>query len=215
MRMKLLSINVALPKKITYRGRTVWTGIFKQPVEGRRRVELMNLEGDRQADLRVHGGRDKALYVYDRANSRHWEAHLGREMPPGQFGENLTVEGMPETEVSIGDRFSIGSAVVEVSEPRAPCFKLGIKMGDPTFLKLFLETGRTGFYLRVIREGEIGAGDAITLLERDPEGITVLEATRLLFSPAPDSEAARRALRIPSLSDRLRRAFSERLSAGC
>jgi MOSC domain-containing protein YiiM len=212
--MKLLSINVALPKEITYRGRTIWTGIFKEPVEGRRRVEHLNLEGDRQADLRVHGGRDKALYVYDRANARHWEGRLGRAMPPGQFGENLTVEGMAETQISIGDRFSIGSAVVEVSEPRAPCFKLGIKMGDPTLLKPFLESGRTGFYLRVIQEGEIGAGDGITLIGRDPDRVTVLEATRLLFSPSPDPSAARRALRIQSLSDRLRRAFAERLSAG-
>jgi MOSC domain-containing protein YiiM len=211
--MKLLSINVALPKEITHRGRRVRTSIFKEPVQGRRAVGLTNLEGDRQADLRVHGGRDKALYVYDRGNALHWEEQLGRAMPPGEFGENLTVEGMPETEVQIGDRFRIGSAIVEVSEPRSPCFKLGLKMGDPTFLKPFLESGRTGFYLRVIEPGEIASGDAIARIARDPDGITVLEATRLLYSPIPDARTAGRALRIASLSDRLRRAFSERIAA--
>ena len=210
--MRLASVNVALPRAVTYRGRRVWTGIYKEPVRGRVRAGFLNLEGDRQADLRVHGGRDKALYVYDRDNSRFWEERFGREMPPGQFGENLTVEGMKEDQVSIGDRSRIGTAVVEVSEPRAPCFKLGVKMGSPAFLKDFLESGRTGFYVRVIEEGEVGAGDVIGTVSRDPAGVTVLDATRLLFSRDVDVHVASRALEIASLSAGLRRSVSERLA---
>lgn len=210
--MRLASVNVALPREVAYRGRRVWTGIYKEPVRGRVHAGFLNLEGDRQADLRVHGGRDKALYAYDRDNSRFWEERLRREMPPGQFGENLTVEGMKENEVHIGDRYRIGSALVEVSEPRAPCFKLGVKMESPAFLKDFLESGRTGFYLRVIEEGDVGAGDVIETVSRDPAGVTVLDATRLLFSRDVDVDVASRALEIASLSVGLRRAVSERLA---
>jgi MOSC domain-containing protein YiiM len=209
--MRLASVNVAYPREVAYRGRRVWTGIFKEPVSGRVRAGFLNLEGDRQADLRVHGGRDKAVYAYDLGNSRFWEQRLKREMPPGQFGENLTVEGMSEDDVRIGDRYRIGSAVFEVSEPRSPCFKLGVKMGSPAFLRDFLESGRTGFYLRVIEEGDVGAGDAIETVSRDPAGVTVLDTTRLLFSDGPDFEVASRALEIPSLSHGLRRTISERV----
>jgi MOSC domain-containing protein YiiM len=210
--MRLASVNVALPRAVSYRGRRVWTGIFKEPVSGRVRARFLNLEGDQQADLRVHGGRDKAVYAYGRENSRYWEERLKREMPAGQFGENLTVEGMPEDEVRIGDRYRIGTALVEVSEPRSPCFKLGVKMGSPAFLKDFLESGRTGFYLRVIEEGEVGAGDGIETVFRDPAGVTVLDATRLIFAREPDPDVAARALEIASLSAGLRRALSERLA---
>ena len=210
--MRLASVNVALPRAVTYRGRRVWTGIFKEPVQGRVRAGFLNLEGDRQADLRVHGGRDKALYAYDRGNSRFWEERLRRAIPPGQFGENLTVEGMKEEQIRIGDRYRIGTAVVEVSEPRAPCFKLGVKMESPAFLKEFLESGRTGFYLRVIEEGDVGAGDVIETVSRDPAGVTVLDTTRLIFSREVDMALASRALEIASLSDRLRRSVSERLA---
>ncbi|MFN2385636.1 MAG: MOSC domain-containing protein [Thermoanaerobaculia bacterium] len=210
--MRLASVNVAFPREIAYRGRRVWTGIYKEPVGGRVRARFLNLEGDRQADLRVHGGRDKAVYAYDLENSRFWAERLGGEIPPGQFGENLTVEGMKEDDVRIGDRYRVGTAVVEVSEPRSPCFKLGVKMGSPAFLKPFLESGRTGFYLRVIEEGELGAGDPIETVSRDPAGVTVLDATRLLFSTDMDVAIATRALEIATLSSGLRRAISERLA---
>ena len=210
--MRLASVNVALPRAVAYRGRRVWTGIYKEPVRGRVHAGFLNLEGDRQADLRVHGGRDKALYAYDRDNSRFWEERLRREIPPGQFGENLTVEGMKEDEIRLGDQYRIGTAVVEVSEPRSPCFKLGVKMESPAFLKGFLESGRTGFYLRVIEEGDVGAGDVIETVSRDPAGVTVLDATRLLFSRDVDVAVAFRALEIASLSVGLRRAVTERLA---
>jgi MOSC domain-containing protein YiiM len=212
--MRLVSVNVSLPREVSYRGRTVWTGIYKEPVSGRVRAGFLNLDGDRQADPRYHGGRDKAIYAYDRGNARFWSEMLGREMPPGQFGENLTVEGMTEGAVHIGDRFRVGTAVVEVSEPRAPCFKLGLKMGSQRFVKEFLESGRIGFYLRVLEEGDVAAGDAIELLWTDAENVTILEATRFLFSEGSDPATARRALRIPSLSDGLRRAFTRRLVGG-
>jgi MOSC domain-containing protein YiiM len=177
----VLSVNVGLPRSVPSRGRTVRTGIFKEPVLFRVQVGRLNLDGDRQADLRVHGGPDKAVYAYDLSGYAYWRQALSRELPFGQFGENLTVEGMPETEVRIGDAYRIGTALLQVSQPRSPCFKLAMKMEMPAFPPLFLAEGRTGFYFRVLEEGEIGAGDAITRESRDPGGSTVLEATRESF----------------------------------
>lgn len=190
--MRILSVNVGRPRELLYRGRTVRTGIFKSPVEGRLAINRLNLVGDEQADLSVHGGTDKAVYAYTSENYAYWEQELTRALPFGQFGENLTVEGMPETDVSIGDVFQMGSAVLQVSQPRTPCFKLGLKMGSPRFLKAFLESGRTGFYLRVLEEGEVGAGDDIEALSADPGHVTVLEMTRLLYSPPGDPTRARK-----------------------
>ncbi len=207
---RLLSVNVSRPKEVLYRGRRIRTGIFKQPVEGRVALRRENLDGDAQADLRVHGGPDKAVYLYTGENTRYWEAQLGRELPFGQFGENFSVEGMPEDRVHIGDIFRIGGASIEVSEPRAPCFKLGLKMGSPQFLKPFLESGRTGFYARVLEVGEVGAGDAITLVAADPRGIAVREMTRLLYARNAYPETTEKALRIRSLSAGLRLALQER-----
>jgi len=180
---KLLSVNVGRPREVEHLGRTVRTAIFKEPVAGPVRVGRTNLEGDRQADLRVHGGPEKAVYAYDLSAYEHWRRELGRELPFGQFGENLTVEGLPETEVSIDDVYRVGGALLQVSHPRSPCYKLGIRMGSPAFLKTFLESGRTGFYLRVLEEGDVQAGDAIELVRREPEAPTVLETVRAEWGP--------------------------------
>ncbi len=176
---KVLSVNVARPRSVPYLGRTVHTGIFKEPVPFRIRVGTLNLEGDQQADLSVHGGPDKAVYAYDLSGYEHWRRELSRELPYGQFGENLTVEGMPETEVWIGDVYRVGTALLQVSQPRSPCFKLALKMEMPTFPRAFLQSGRSGFYLRVLEEGEVGAGDVIELVSREPDEVTVERMTRL------------------------------------
>ena len=181
--MELLSVNVGRPRSVVDRGRTVRTAIFKVPLLVRVRVGRLNIDGDRQADLRVHGGPDKAVYAYDLSGYTFWRKELARALPFGQFGENLTVEGMPETEVHIDDVYRVGGAVLQVSQPRSPCFKLALKMELPRFPRAFLASGRTGFYLRVVEEGEIGAGDAITLLERDPESLTVEQTVRRHFGP--------------------------------
>ncbi len=181
--MKLLSVQVGVPRSVRHGSRTVRTAIFKEPVPGRVRVGRTNLEGDRQADLRVHGGPDKAVYAYDLSGYQHWRRDLGRELPFGQFGENLTVEGMPETEVRIDDVYRVGSALLQISQPRSPCGKLALRMGSPAFLETFLESGRTGFYLRVLEEGEVGAGDAIELVSRDPKAPTVEAAVRRMYGP--------------------------------
>ena len=179
--MRLLSVNVALPRSVEHHGRTVRTAIFKEPVLFRVPVRRSNVDGDRQADLRVHGGPDKAVYAYDISGYEHWRQELSRELPFGQFGENLTVEGMPETEVSIDDVYRVGTALLQVSQPRSPCFKLALKMELPQFPRAFLTSGRTGYYLRVLEEGEIGAGDQIQLVSRDPETVTVERMTRLTY----------------------------------
>ncbi|MEP6993130.1 MAG: MOSC domain-containing protein [Acidobacteriota bacterium] len=183
--MSILSIQVGTPRSVRHGGRTVRTAIFKDPVLFRVFVRRLNVEGDAQADLRVHGGPDKAVYAYDLGGYEHWRQELGLDLPFGQFGENLTVAGMPETQTRIGDVYRIGGAVLQVSQPRSPCFKLAMKMGRPQFLKEFLVSGRTGFYLRVLEEGEIGPGDAITLLSRQPDSATVAQTTRQTFGPAP------------------------------
>src|SRR3954447_2255553 len=160
--MRLLSVNVGLPGEVSYRGRAVKTGIFKTPVEGRVMLRTLNLEGDGQADLDNHGGPYRAAYVYTYENYDHWRDTLGLDgLTYGNFGENFTVTGMPEDEVHIGDIFRVGGALVQVTQPRPPCFKLGIRLRKPTFPKAFLASGRIGFYLRVLQEGEVGAGDQI------------------------------------------------------
>ncbi len=181
---RLVSVNVGRPRSVEYRGRSVRTGIFKEPVLFRVRVATLNLDGDQQADLSVHGGPDKAVYVYDLSGYEHWRRELARELPYGQFGENLTVEGMPETEVRIGDVYRVGTALLQVTQPRSPCFKLALKMEMPTFPRAFLASGRSGFYFRVLEEGEVGAGDAIDLVSREPEAVTVERMTRLTYGGA-------------------------------
>ena len=211
--MKLLSVNVSLPKEVPHGRNAVSTGIFKEPVEGRVVLRTTNLDGDGQADLENHGGVDRAAYAYSIKNYDHWRRELGRDkFAFGQFGENFTVEGMVEDDIYIGDVFRVGDALVEVSQPRPPCFKLGIKMGMAGFPKLFLASGRVGFYLRVLEEGEVGARDAFERVESNPEQVSVREMSRLLFFEPENLEGAKRALRVRALSPGWRDSFEERLA---
>ena len=210
--MKILSVNVSLPKEVPYRGTIITTGIFKESVEGRVTLRSSNLDGDGQADLVAHGGVYKAAYVYSIENYDYWERELGRtDFTFGQFGENFTVEGMLEDEVRIGDVFRVGEALVEVTQPRVPCYKLGLKMGLPGFLKMFLESCRVGFYLRVLEEGEVGAGDTFELVRSEPEEVTVREACHLLYFDPKNLEGAKRVLRIQALAPGWRHSFEERV----
>jgi MOSC domain-containing protein YiiM len=175
----LVSVNVGRPQPVgLHRGRPVQSAIGKAPVEGRVRVEGVNLAGDDQADRRVHGGPDKAVYAYAREDTAWWERELGRELGPGAFGENLTVEGVDVSGALIGERWRLGTVELEVCQPRFPCFKLGLRFGDPQMLKRFTRAERPGAYLRIVREGEIGAGDAIEVAERPDHGVTIALVAR-------------------------------------
>src|SRR5438477_2792677 len=183
--MKLVSINVGLPREVQWHGKTVLTSIFKAPVAGLVKVGRLNLEGDRQSDLKVHGGADKAVYVYPAEHYAFWRAELpGVDLPWGAFGENLTTEGLMEDSVHIGDRFRIGSAELVVTQPRMPCFKLAIRFGRPDMVKRFLRSGRTGVYLAVAREGEVTAGDAATLIARYALSISIAAIAGLYTADA-------------------------------
>ena len=211
--MKLLSVNVSPPVEVMHRGKTVTTGIFKEPVNRRVMLRTMNLDGDGQADLTAHGGIYKAAYVYSIENYDYWKQELGRtDFAVGQFGENFTVEGMPEDEIHVGDVFRVGGALVEVTQPRVPCYKLGIKMGLPQFVKMFLASCRVGFYLRVLEEGEVGAGDVFDRVRTDPERMSVREICRLLYFDPENLRGAKKALHIRALSPGWRRSFVERLA---
>jgi len=178
--MKLLSVNVGLPRAVTWHGIDVTTAIYKSPVSGRTALRKLNLDGDRQADLSVHGGEDKAVYFYPLAHYSYWKKELpGRDLPLGVFGENFTVDSFDEKSIRIGDRFSVGSAEVVVTQPRLPCYKLGIRFQADDMVKRFFLAGLTGFYVSVTREGEVGASDEIKQIDRDPEGVPVSEITRL------------------------------------
>ncbi len=179
---KLLSIQVGHPRQVKWRRRTVTTGIYKEPVAGRIRLRRNNLEGDKQADLRVHGGWDKAVYVYPSEHYAFWRSELpGQYLPYGMFGENFTTEGLDESSVRIGDRFRVGGAVVEVTQPRVPCYKLAVRFGRPDMPQRFHASARCGFYLAVREEGEVGAGDEWKLLARDEDAMSVLESYRSYF----------------------------------
>lgn len=213
--MKLLSVNVSLPREVFYEGKAVRTGIFKQPVDGRVRLARLNLEGDAQGDLANHGGPDKAVYAYTFENYAYWAQQLRRDdFTPGQFGENLTVEEMPENEVCLGDVYRVGQAEVEVSQPRIPCFKLGLKMGLPDFPKRFLASGRLGFYLRVLEEGAVAAGDPIERRRAGPERVNIQDLVRAAYFEGSQQELLRRALRVPALSAAWREFLEQRLAAG-
>jgi MOSC domain-containing protein YiiM len=208
-------VNTGTPREVTWRGRTVSTAIFKEPVEGRATVLALDLEGDRQADLSVHGGVDKAVYAYPAEHYGFWRKELaGRDLPWGMFGENLTVEGVPlEGELCIGDRLRAGSAELVVTQPRLPCFKLGIRFGDAGMVKRFLTASRTGYYLAVTREGEVAAGDPVELLARDEAGLAVSEITRLYTSGRNDAVGLRRGAELAALPEAWRSYFRERLAA--
>jgi MOSC domain-containing protein YiiM len=192
------SVNVGGVRTIEVGARTVTTAIWKSPVEGRVRVAGVNLSGDDQADRTVHGGEHKAVYAYAWEDTLWWQEQLGRELEPGNFGENLTVVGVAVPDAVVGERWRVGSALLEVSEPRFPCFKLGIRMGDPKFLKRFAAARRTGTYLRIIEEGDVGAGDAIELVSRPEHGVTIA-----LFAEAylGDHSLAVRLIEAPQVSD--------------
>jgi MOSC domain-containing protein YiiM len=209
--MRLVSVNVSLPRPVEFRGRTVTTSIFKEPVGGRVFARRLSLEGDWQADLRSHGGLNKAVYAYPLEHYAWWSQELGRgDLRPGQFGENLTLEGLTEDTVHLGDIFRLGGALLQVTQPRYPCFKLGIKMGDPFFPRRFLASGRTGFYLRVLEEGELGAGDRVELAQR-ADGFTVRELWHLVLVDRGNIEGSRLALRCQTLAPEWREPLEERL----
>lgn len=209
---KLLSVNVARPRDVLHQGQAVSTGIFKQPVVGRVRLRRHNLEGDGQADLSVHGGPNKAVYAYPAEHYAFWREQLpGVELPWGMFGENFTTEGLREEEVRIGDRFRVGTVDVVVTQPRFPCVKLGIKFGRADMVKCFLASQRTGFYLAVGQEGEVGGGDAIELIERDLESLTVAHVFRLYVTDKDDWEGLERAIALPALPASWRDHFHKRL----
>ena len=199
--MRLLSVNVGLPQDITWRGQTVRTGIWKQPVDGRRKAAHLNIAGDGQGDLAGHGGENRAVMVYQMDSYCYWEAQLGRhDFSFGQFGENFTVEGLPDNEVCIGDRYRIGGALVEVTQPRVTCYRVGIRMNQSAMPSLLVAHHRPGFYFRVLEEGEVGAGDEITKVADGPERITVAHIDALLYLPGHPRDRLESALRIPALS---------------
>jgi len=198
--MKVLSINVARPRIIISKGQRISTGIFKQPVEGLVMLRRLNLDGDRQADLSVHGGPAKAVYAYPSEHYPLWRKELpDMDLPYGMFGENFTTEGLNEDNTNIGDRFRIGEAVVMVTQPREPCFKLAAKFGRDDIIKKFLESGRSGFYLAVVEEGMVESGQTIERIYRDENGVTVGDMNRLYLHGASDAALVRRALRVEAL----------------
>jgi MOSC domain-containing protein YiiM len=210
---RIVSVNVGLPREVSWKGKPVTTGIYKEPVAGPVRVRTLNLEGDRQADLRVHGGWDKAVYAYPSEFYELWQRERPElDFPWGQFGENLTTEGLVDADVNVGDRFRIGTAELIVTEPRLPCFKLGIKMGRDEFVAEFLERGLLGFYFAVVQEGELEAGDPIVELSHDPSGFGVTEVTRLYAHDREDVEGLRRAVELDVLPESWRNYFRKRLS---
>jgi len=197
----LLSVNVGLPKEVSWQGRTVVTGVFKDPVTGPRRVGRLNVDGDGQGDLAGHGGEQRAVFVYQIDSYRYWETELGRhDFGYGQFGENFTVEGLADAEVCIGDRYRIGSATFEVTQPRVTCYRVGIRMNDPQIPALLVSHHRPGFYFRVLEAGDVQAGDAIVKLSSGPEQMTVADVDALLYLPGHTRQGLLRALRVPALS---------------
>jgi ferredoxin-NADP reductase/MOSC domain-containing protein YiiM/ferredoxin len=198
---RLLSLNVGLPRDVSWRGKTVHTAVWKAPVQGRRVARRLNIDGDGQGDLVGHGGEHRAVFVYQIDSYRYWQAQLGRsDFSHGQFGENFTVDGLPDGEVCIGDRYRVGSAVFEVTQPRVTCYRVGIRMNEPQMAALLVSHGRPGFYFRVLEEGEVGAGDEIVKIEAGPERVTVAEINALLYLPGHPASGLERALRIPALS---------------
>ena len=210
--VKIVSINVGRPREVEWRGRTVSTSIFKEPVTGPVRVKKLNLAGDEQADLSVHGGVDKAVYGYPFEHYAYWRDELpGIQLPWGAFGENLTTEGLIESTLRIGDVLSVGSAEFRVTQPRLPCFKLGIRFGRPDIVKRFQRSGHTGFYLAVLREGLISAEDRIQILSPGESGVTVADIVRLYMADEAEQELLRRASELDALPEGWREHFRNRL----
>jgi MOSC domain-containing protein YiiM len=192
--MRVISVNVGTPREVAWRGRTVLTAIFKDPVAAPVRLRRLNLDGDRQADLTVHGGPDKAVYAYPSEHYNGWQSRLGRALTPGAFGENLTTEGLTEDSVHIGDEFRVGTARLVAVQPRMPCYKLGLRFGDPKVIRMFLEAGLSGIYFAVLEEGIVGPGDPIERVAEDEARVTVAEMFRVVLDRDADPEALRRLL---------------------
>ena len=212
--MKIISINVGRPRLVMRNDEPVSTGIFKEPVAGRVMLRTLNLDGDRQADLSVHGGPEKAVYVYPSEHYAFWKRELpDMDLPWGMFGENFTTEGMFETDINIGDRFRIGSAEVMVTQPRMPCYKLGIRFGRTDIIKRFLVSERTGFLLSVLKEGEVGVDDEFELFDKNASGVRVVDVTRLYSSDKHNVDLLRRAIATEVLPDSWRDYFRKRIEA--
>ena len=210
--MQVISVNVGQPREVVWRGQIVETGIFKEAVEGRIAIRRLNLEGDRQADLTVHGGLDKAIYAYPAEHYSFWREQFPEmELPWGMFGENLTLTGLLEDTVHIGDHFQVGSAKLMVTQPRLPCFKLGIKFGRDDILKRFLVSGMTGFYFAVLEEGEVAAGDPVSLVHHDEHQIKVADIVRLYREDKYNLNLIQRIVAVDALAEEWRDYFQERL----
>jgi MOSC domain-containing protein YiiM len=209
--MKLISVCVGQPRQVDWKGKPVMTGIFKQPVNERVIMRSLNLDGDLQADLTVHGGAEKAVYAYPMEHYAYWRQELpDEELPWGAFGENLTIEGLSETSVNIGDCFRIGTAEVMVTQPRFPCFKLNLKFGRDDMVKRFLNSRLSGIYFSVVREGEVGAGDAIELVSRDENNITVADIVQIYVREA-NQDLVRRAIQVTALAGSLKDYFQQQI----
>lgn len=210
--MKIVSVNVGLPREVSWKDKKVTTGIFKTPVDGPVRLRRHNLDGDKQADLSVHGGPTKAVYAYPSQHYSYWRKELpGIELPWGSFGENLTTDGVDEESVHIGDEFRVGSARVVVTEPRMPCYKLGIRFGSDDMVKRFLRSQRTGFYFGIVEEGQVQAGDEMELLSKHPLGLSVAEVTRLYSTEKTNTALLRKALSVSALPEGWRGYFKRQL----
>jgi MOSC domain-containing protein YiiM len=210
--VKILSLNVARPRLVDYKGTTVNTGIFKQPVSGPVHLRTLNLDGDRQADLTVHGGPHKAVYGYPSEHYPYWHRELpGIDLPWGMFGENFTTTGLAEDDLHIGDRLQIGSSILMVRQPRTPCYKLAVKFQRDDILDRFLDSGRSGFYFSVEQEGSVAAGDSFEFLTRAPEGITISEMNQLLVRDRYNRHLLRKAIQTAALPEPWREYFSDRL----
>jgi MOSC domain-containing protein YiiM len=212
--MKIVSLNVGMPREVEWHERLVTTGIFKEPVTGQVALRKLNLDGDGQADLTVHGGEYKAVYCYPVEHYAFWKKELGRDLAMGMFGENLTTEGLLENDVNLGDRFRVGSAEVVVTQPRLPCYKLGVRFGADDMVKRFLASGRTGFYLAVTREGQVGAGDEIELVERERRSVPVPAIVTLYVAKhygAEELRLARRVMEVDAVPEDWKGYFRERI----
>ena len=210
--MKVLSVNVGRPREIPWRGTVVRTSIFKEPVPDRRFVSTLNIDGDEQSDLSVHGGVDKAVYVYPSEHYLFWRAELPDvQFPWGAFGENFTTDGLVDEQVNIGDRFRVGTAEFVVTQPRMPCYKLNLRFGRPDMTKRFHASGRNGFYLAVLREGEIGTGDAVEMVAQDDAAVSVADVVKLYVTDGAEQDLLRRAVKLSSLPANWVDYFRERL----
>ncbi|TQR37402.1 MOSC domain-containing protein [Brevibacillus brevis] len=214
MKIEILSINVGKPKQVQYQNKAVSTGIYKTPTTKALYLSFLNLEGDGQADLVHHGGKEKAVCVYPYEHYPFWEAQLQRELPIGAFGENLTIRGLVETDVCIGDTFQLGEAVVQISQPRQPCYKLSVRYGVPEMLVMVQETGYTGYYFRVLKEGLVSHTDGLIRLSCHPQAITVSYANRIMHQEKDNIDGMKKLLEVEELSSNWRATFTKRLSGG-